>query len=74
VGVRPVAYLDNPAGTQVPRHVGQAMLEYFAQANANSHGPFLTSQRTDAIVDRSRLLAARCSARSLPLRSCSEPT
>jgi cysteine desulfurase family protein (TIGR01976 family) len=58
VGGRPVAYFDNPAGTQVPRHVERAVLEYFAQANANTHGPFLTSQRTDAVVERARLLAA----------------
>jgi cysteine desulfurase family protein (TIGR01976 family) len=58
VGGQPVAYFDNPAGTQVPRHVERAMLDYFAQANANTHGPFLTSQRTDAVVDRARVLAA----------------
>jgi cysteine desulfurase family protein (TIGR01976 family) len=58
VGGVPVVYLDNPAGTQVPRHVEQAMLEYFRGANANTHGTFLTSQRTDAVVERARVLVA----------------
>jgi cysteine desulfurase family protein (TIGR01976 family) len=58
VGAKPVVYFDNPAGTQVPRGVEQAMLSYFREANANTHGPFLTSQRTDALVERARLLAA----------------
>jgi cysteine desulfurase family protein (TIGR01976 family) len=58
VGGEPVVYLDNPAGTQVPRHVEQAMLDYFRSANANTHGTFLTSQRTDAVVERARLLTA----------------
>jgi cysteine desulfurase family protein (TIGR01976 family) len=58
VGTEPVVYLDNPAGTQVPRHVEQAMLDYFRSANANTHGTFLTSQRTDALVERARLLTA----------------
>jgi cysteine desulfurase family protein (TIGR01976 family) len=58
VGAREVAYFDNPAGTQVPRQVERAISDYFARANANVHGPFLTSQRTDALVARARLLCA----------------
>jgi cysteine desulfurase family protein (TIGR01976 family) len=58
VGAREVAYFDNPAGTQVPLQVVRATSEYFARANANVHGPFLTSQRTDALVERARLLCA----------------
>lgn len=58
VGSHEVAYFDNPAGTQVPRHVERALSDYFARANANVHGPFLTSQRTDALVERARLLCA----------------
>jgi cysteine desulfurase family protein (TIGR01976 family) len=58
VAGQPVVYLDNPAGTQVPRHVEQGMIEYFRGANANTHGTFLTSQRTDAVVERARVLAA----------------
>lgn len=51
-------YFDNPAGTQVPRQVQRAVSEYFASANANSHGSFLTSERTDAIIERARVLCA----------------
>jgi cysteine desulfurase family protein (TIGR01976 family) len=58
VGGRSAVYFDNPAGTQVPRQVEQAMLSYFAEANANTHGTFLTSRRTDALVERARLLTA----------------
>jgi cysteine desulfurase family protein (TIGR01976 family) len=58
VGGKPVAYFDNPAGTQVPRQVERAMAAYFAEANANVHGSFLTSRRTDAIVERARVLTA----------------
>lgn len=58
VGGREVAYFDNPAGTQVPLQVVHATSDYFNRANANVHGPFLTSQRTDALVERARLLCA----------------
>jgi cysteine desulfurase family protein (TIGR01976 family) len=47
-------YFDNPGGTQVPQQVIDAMLSYFREANANSHGPFLTSQRTDQIIAAAR--------------------
>jgi cysteine desulfurase family protein (TIGR01976 family) len=49
-----VLYLDNPAGTQVPRHTIDAIRRYFETANANVHGPFLTSRRTDELVDAAR--------------------
>jgi cysteine desulfurase family protein (TIGR01976 family) len=58
VGNAEVVYFDNPAGTQVPLRVEQAILSYFREANANTHGLFLTSQRTDALVERARRLAA----------------
>ena len=58
VGGAPVVYLDNPAGTQVPRQVEHGILSYLGSANANTHGSFLTSQRTDAVVERARLLTA----------------
>ncbi|HUS13899.1 MAG TPA: cysteine desulfurase-like protein [Chloroflexia bacterium] len=47
---RPVVYLDNPAGTQVPARTIAAIAEYLTGANANVHGPFLTSRRTDAML------------------------
>src|SRR5262245_754710 len=58
VGNKTAVYLDNPAGTQVPLQVEQGILSYFRSANASSHGPFLTSQRTDAVIERARLLSA----------------
>ncbi len=51
-------YLDNPAGTQVPFQVERAVVGYYREANANTHGSFLTSRRTDAIVEHARLLSA----------------
>jgi cysteine desulfurase family protein (TIGR01976 family) len=47
---RPVVYLDNPAGTQVPERTIAAIAEYLRTANANVHGAFLTSVRTDAML------------------------
>ena len=58
VADQPVAYFDNPAGTQVPERVIDRMRDYFLQANANSHGEFLTSRRTDDGISRARELAA----------------
>jgi cysteine desulfurase family protein (TIGR01976 family) len=52
------AYFDNPAGTQVPRHVQRGVAEYLLYANANTHGSFVTSQRTDHVIARARALAA----------------
>jgi cysteine desulfurase family protein (TIGR01976 family) len=46
----PVIYFDNPGGTQVPGQVIRAVTDYYTMANANTHGAFLTSQRTDAIL------------------------
>ena len=54
----PVAFFDNPAGTQVPQRVIDAMGSYLACANANTHGDFLTSQRTDAVIAQARQLSA----------------
>lgn len=47
---RPVIYLDNPAGTQVPERTIAAIGEYLRTANSNVHGAFLTSERTDAML------------------------
>ncbi len=46
-GDPPLAYLDGPAGTQVPRSVLDAMNDYYEQANANTHGRFATSRESD---------------------------
>jgi cysteine desulfurase family protein (TIGR01976 family) len=39
----PRVYLDNPAGTQVPRQVVDAMTRALVEYNANMHGNFRTS-------------------------------
>lgn len=50
----PVLYLDNPAGTQVPRHTIEGITHYLTTSNANQHGPFLTSRRTDEVIAQAR--------------------
>ena len=46
----PAAYFDGPGGTQVPQRVIDAMANYLASSNANTHGAFATSQRTDEVI------------------------
>ncbi len=47
---RPIALFDGPGGTQVPESVIEAVSRYYRESNANHDGPFLTSQRSDALV------------------------
>ncbi len=47
-------FLDNPAGTQVPRSVMEAVTHYYMTMNANSGGAFATSRRNDAMVRQTR--------------------
>jgi cysteine desulfurase family protein (TIGR01976 family) len=54
----PAAFLDGPAGTQVPRQVIDAIQNYFLTANANTCGAFETSRRNDAILDNARAAMA----------------
>ncbi len=49
VNGRPVVFFDAPGGTQVPQRVIDAISNYLATSNANTHGAFLTSERTDEI-------------------------
>ena len=58
VNGRPLVFLDGPAGTQIPRQVIDAMASYYETSNANTHGSFLTSVETDAMIDRARAAAA----------------
>src|SRR3954453_18361395 len=51
---KPVVYLDNPAGTQVPVRTVEAIGDYFYGSNANVPGAFITSMRTDEMVDAAR--------------------
>jgi len=58
VNGRPAAFLDGPAGTQVPKQVMDAVQYYFLGANANTYGAFLTSRRTDEMILSARAAMA----------------
>ena len=49
-----VAYFDGPGGTQVPRAVSEAMVDYLHHHNANTHWPYPTSVETDEALDHAR--------------------
>lgn len=57
-GVTPI-FFDNPAGTQVPQRVIDAVSGYFTHNNANSGGAFATSRASDAMVSATREKVAR---------------
>jgi cysteine desulfurase family protein (TIGR01976 family) len=48
---QPVIFFDGPGGTQVPQRVIDAIGDYLIRANANTHGAFLTSSRTDQTIE-----------------------
>src|SRR5271165_6429323 len=52
VNGKPAVFFDAPGGTQVPQQVIGAISEYLARWNANLGGAFLTSQRSDLIVEQ----------------------
>src|SRR5579863_5150417 len=58
VNGHPTAFLDGPAGTQVPKQVMDAVQNYFLGSNANTCGAFLTSQRNDAMIASARAAMA----------------
>lgn len=51
---KPLIFLDGPAGTQVPRQVITAISQYYETSNANTHGQFITTHETDAMMDSVR--------------------
>jgi cysteine desulfurase family protein (TIGR01976 family) len=55
---KPRIYLDNPAGTQVPAKVAEAMSRCLLETNANGGGYFRTSHQSDAIVAAARAAMA----------------
>jgi cysteine desulfurase family protein (TIGR01976 family) len=55
---RPVVFFDGPGGTQVPRRVIDAMVDYLVTSNANTHGEFATSARTDEMIASARASVA----------------
>jgi len=58
VNGQPAAFLDGPAGTQVPTQVMHAIQSYLMNCNANTCGAFLTSKRTDEMLASSRAAMA----------------
>src|SRR3982075_1733223 len=58
VNGQPAAFLDGPAGTQVPKQVMDAVHNYFLGANANTYGAFLTSRRTNEMIVSARAAMA----------------
>jgi cysteine desulfurase family protein (TIGR01976 family) len=56
---QPLAFFDGPGGTQVPDTVIEAIAGYLRESNANSGGPFASSQRTDALIVEAHETAAR---------------
>ena len=53
-----LAYLDGPAGSQVPSAVIDAISRYYRTCNANTHGAFVTSRESDAVLLGAREAAA----------------
>jgi cysteine desulfurase family protein (TIGR01976 family) len=54
----PAVFLDAPGGTQVPQRVVDAVSDTLIQANANTHGSFLTSRRVDEVIATAHQAAA----------------
>jgi len=53
---RPLIYFDNAATTQVPRHVIDAVTQYYNESHANIHrGIHYLSEKTTAKVERIRM-------------------
>ena len=50
----PVAYFDGPGGTQVPRQVAEAMVDYLYHHNANTDWAYPTSAETDEAIASAR--------------------
>jgi cysteine desulfurase family protein (TIGR01976 family) len=59
-GGHPVAFLDGPGGTQVPKPVIDAIVDSYRNRNVNTHGNFPPSAELDE-----RMLEARCAVADL---------
>jgi cysteine desulfurase family protein (TIGR01976 family) len=55
---QPAVFFDGPGGTQLPGSVLDAMSDYLVGSNANAHGAFATSVRTDALIASARAAIA----------------
>ncbi len=51
---KPVVFFDGPGGTQVTDSVIDAIADYLVKSNANAHGRFATSARTDVVINSAR--------------------
>jgi cysteine desulfurase family protein (TIGR01976 family) len=58
VNGKPAVYFDGPGGTQVPQRVIDAMRDYLINSNANTHGAFSTSRKSDAVIAEAHAAAA----------------
>jgi cysteine desulfurase family protein (TIGR01976 family) len=58
VNGHPAVFFDGPGGTQVPQRVIDAVADYLTYHNANTHGAFATSRRTDETIDAARAAMA----------------
>ena len=52
------AFLDGPAGTQVPKQVMDAVQNYYLKSNANTCGAFATSRSNDSMIASARAAMA----------------
>ncbi|MBD2292020.1 cysteine desulfurase-like protein [Anabaena sphaerica FACHB-251] len=55
---QPAIFFDGPGGTQVPGAVLDGISDYLVRSNANAHGYFATSARTDAVINSARAAIA----------------
>ena len=60
-GALNLAFLDGPGGSQVPQAVIDAIGDFYATCNVNTHGNFWPSQEVDRRMDRAREVAAALS-------------
>jgi cysteine desulfurase family protein (TIGR01976 family) len=68
VAGKPAAYFDGPGGTQTPQGVIDAISGYLMTSNANTHGAFLTGERTEQMLAEAHAAAADllgCDAREV---------
>src|SRR5260370_39341568 len=60
VNGQPAAFLDGPAGTQVPKQLIDAVQNYFLTATANTCRAFATSRANDAMIAASPAAMSDC--------------
>ena len=54
----PLAFLDGPGGSQVPRVVIEAIADFYETCNVNTHGKFLPSEEVDRRMAAARAILA----------------